>query len=41
MLKIFDLQKYKNTNKTSHFECFLIILIQQDFNMPVFKKPTN
>jgi hypothetical protein len=38
MLKKFDLQKYKNTNKTSHFKCFLMIVVKQDFNMAVFKK---
>jgi hypothetical protein len=38
MLKKFDLQKYKNTYKTSHLKCFLMIVAKQDFNMPMFKK---
>jgi hypothetical protein len=41
MLKNFDLQKYKNTNKISHFEQFLIAEIKQDFNIRVFKKPVD
>ena len=41
MLKNFDLQKYKNTNNTSHFERILIRVIKQDFNTPMFKKPTT
>lgn len=39
MLKFFDIQKYKNTNNTSHFKRFLMRVIQQDFNTPMFKKP--
>jgi len=39
MLKKFDIQKYKNTNNTSHFKWFLIRVIQQDFNTSMFKKP--
>jgi len=38
MLKIFDLQKYKNTNKISHFEQLLISEMKQDFNIKMFKK---
>lgn len=38
MLKNFDLQKYKNTNKISHFEELLIFKMKQDFNIGVFKK---
>lgn len=40
MLKIFDIQKYKNTNNNSHFKRFLMRVIQQDFNTVMFKKPS-
>lgn len=38
MLKNFDLQKYKNTNKISHFGQLLISKMKQDFNTRLFKK---